>query len=227
MPPWTEAGEAERLLQIFFACAKIGAIVTLLNFAYTSAELKHALSSTKAKLLITTIRSGKYDYFSILKSLEHNLTSLKKVVLLPNISSYDVTPPPSSYFCNYSDLIDQGSRTPRDWRAIESEISYPDILNLQFTSGSTGAPKAAALTHSGLINSATYIGQNLGIESRDKIVIPVPLFHAFGLIMGKGSNSLSRSRLLTRCRTVYNICGWCHRSSTFRVLRCWTSTTSS
>lgn len=160
--------------------------MTLLNFAYTPLELRQALSLTKAKLLITTTRSGKYNYSEVLRSLENTCTFLSKVILLPDTTRPDEPVSiSSSFFWKYSDLLRRGSRTTRDWTIIESKISCLDILNLQFTSGSTGAPKAAALTHSGLLNSATYIGQNLGINGEDKIVIPVPLFHAFGLIMGK------------------------------------------
>jgi mevalonyl-CoA ligase len=164
--------------------------VTLLNFAYTPLELRHALSSTKAKLLITTTRSGKYNYSDVLRSLENTFTYLSKVILLQDTMGADEpvslsSSLSSSFFWKYSDLLHRGSRTPTDWTVTESRISCLDILNLQFTSGSTGAPKAAALTHSGLLNSALYIGQNLGINGGDKIVIPVPLFHSFGLIMGK------------------------------------------
>jgi acyl-CoA synthetase (AMP-forming)/AMP-acid ligase II len=93
-----------------------------------------------------------------------------------------------------------------------SAISCRDILNIQFTSGSTGLPKAAALTHSGLLNSATYIGQNLSINSRDRVVIPVPLFHAFGLIMGRDSATSCRWEL-TRYRPVYLFCRRRHGGS--------------
>ncbi|KAJ0345087.1 hypothetical protein COL922a_014937, partial [Colletotrichum nupharicola] len=61
--------------------------------------------------------------------------------------------------------------------------SHEDILNLQFTSGSTGPPKAAALTHYGITNSARYLAMRMEITPQDRLLVPVPLFHAFGLIM--------------------------------------------
>jgi acyl-CoA synthetase (AMP-forming)/AMP-acid ligase II len=69
--------------------------------------------------------------------------------------------------------------------ALENEVLPSDILNLQFTSGSTGLPKVAALTHHGMVNSARYVGDQMNVTEKDCINVPVPLFHAFGLIMGK------------------------------------------
>jgi long-chain acyl-CoA synthetase len=68
--------------------------------------------------------------------------------------------------------------------SLEKGVAHSDILNLQFTSGSTGLPKAAALTHHGMLNSARYIGDQMRVSKGDRINVPVPLFHAFGLIMG-------------------------------------------
>ncbi|KAG0649431.1 Acyl-ligase sidI [Hyphodiscus hymeniophilus] len=105
----------------------IGAVITLLNYAYSHTEILSALSTT---------------------SKSHHL----------------------------------------DWDSLEKTLSDTDILNLQFTSGSTGAPKAAALTHHGMMNCARYIGMNMDIRREDKVVIPVPLFHAFGFIIGLCTN---------------------------------------
>ena len=93
----------------------------------------------------------------------------------------------SNVFDTFESLLHFGRSHSRtvDWAEIEREISDSDVLNLQFTSGSTGAPKAAALTHHGMINSAQYIGLNMNVQQTDKIAVPVPLFHAFGLIIGK------------------------------------------
>jgi mevalonyl-CoA ligase len=86
---------------------------------------------------------------------------------------------------SYLQLLDGDSTREVDVTALERAIQPQDVLNLQFTSGSTGLPKAAALTHRGMLNSARYIGLQMGVGATDKIAIPVPLFHAFGLIMGK------------------------------------------
>lgn len=153
-------------------------------------------------------------------SLERSLDSLEMVVHLSDIAAPDSTAHFLSKSCGYAEFLQRGSNPSKALDASRGEISSSDILNIQFTSGSTGMPKAAALTHSGLLNSSIYIGQNLGVTNHDRIVIPVPLFHAFGLIMGKIIFSCSLRRL-TRYRTLHLLCSRCHGSSPFRVLRCW------
>jgi acyl-CoA synthetase (AMP-forming)/AMP-acid ligase II len=90
----------------------------------------------------------------------------------------------SKFFLSYPEFLVSGSHETLDWEKIESLLSPSDILNLQFTSGSSGAPKATALTHRSMINSGIYIGKHLGVTESDRISIPLPLFHAFGLIIG-------------------------------------------
>jgi mevalonyl-CoA ligase len=106
------------------------------------------------------------------------------VVLLNDPSG--LYPPENSsvFFGALETLLENGRRQSIDWKTFEKTIKDTDILNLQFTSGSTGAPKAAALTHHGMLNCARYIGMKMDIREADKVVIPVPLFHAFGLIIG-------------------------------------------
>jgi acyl-CoA synthetase (AMP-forming)/AMP-acid ligase II len=116
---------------------------------------------------------------------------LEKVILLDDISGIYLDPPQDAFFERFKNLITLGSLQDVNWSELESEISDNDVLNLQFTSGSTGAPKAAALTHHGLINCAQYIGMNMNVTPEDKIIVPVPLFHAFGLIIGKTNCSTS------------------------------------
>ena len=99
---------------------------------------------------------------------------------------------PSLFFGNFESLMDMGKRQNINWSALEKTLRDSDVLNLQFTSGSTGAPKAAALTHHGILNCARYIGMNMNVREHDKVIIPVPLFHAFGLIIG---NILSEKQM--------------------------------
>jgi mevalonyl-CoA ligase len=109
---------------------------------------------------------------------------VEMVVLLHDIR--ELYPPSNSfpYFRTFESLLEIGRQQIVDWRTMEKTLSDADILNLQFTSGSTGAPKAAALTHHGILNCARYIGMKMDIRTTDRVAIPVPLFHAFGLIIG-------------------------------------------
>lgn len=135
-------------------------------------------------VLFTTLGSGKYDYRDSLAQLELQVPSLQKVILLKDISETYINPLPNTFFNTFTNLILLGGRQDVNWSELENEIADKDVLNLQFTSGSTGAPKAAALTHHGLLNCAQYIGMNMNITPEDKVIVPVPLFHAFGLIIG-------------------------------------------
>jgi acyl-CoA synthetase (AMP-forming)/AMP-acid ligase II len=136
------------------------------------------------KILFTTLGSCKYDYRDSLARLEQQIPSLEKVFLLDDISGIYINPQPNKFFDTFINLISFGSLQHINWHQLENEIADKDVLNLQFTSGSTGAPKAAALTHHGLINCAQYIGMNMNVTPEDKVIVPVPLFHAFGLIIG-------------------------------------------
>jgi mevalonyl-CoA ligase len=106
------------------------------------------------------------------------------VVLLHDISGMYLHENSSVFFSSFQNLVEMGQKQTVDWKALEKTLKDTDVLNLQFTSGSTGAPKAAALTHHGMLNCARYIGLKMDIKTIDKVVIPVPLFHAFGLIIG-------------------------------------------
>ncbi|KAE9379723.1 acetyl-CoA synthetase-like protein [Stipitochalara longipes BDJ] len=183
-------GNRSEYVYLLLACSKIGAIITLLNYAYSHTEIIAALTATRPKLLFTTFETSKYDYQSCLDQLEQRtIPSLDMVVLLHDIGRM-YTPPEtsSSFFRSYESLLEIGRQQSIDWKKIAKTLRDTDILNLQFTSGSTGAPKAAALTHHGMLNCARYIGMKMDIRETDKVVIPVPLFHAFGLIIGLCAN---------------------------------------
>jgi acyl-CoA synthetase (AMP-forming)/AMP-acid ligase II len=148
------------------------------------------------KLLFTTLRSSKYDYRPCLMQLERRIPSLRKIILLHDTSGVYPHQKDSPFFDSLSSLLKLGRSQNVDWQPLEKTLSDTDILNLQFTSGSTGAPKAAALTHHSMINCARYIGMKMDIRREDKVVIPVPLFHAFGLIIGMLVPMFGRKHLL-------------------------------
>lgn len=170
--------------QIFLACSKVGAYVTLMNYAYSKHELIAALSSTKSKVLLTTVRTSRYDYMSSLQAVENEAPSLERIIILDDISRRDRDVVLPGSWLTYQALLDTATAISIDWASRES-IECNEILNLQFTSGSTGAPKAAALTHFGMMNSARYLSIQMKVGEQDIITIPVPLFHAFGLVMGE------------------------------------------
>ncbi|PMD34482.1 acetyl-CoA synthetase-like protein [Hyaloscypha variabilis F] len=178
-------GNRSEYVYLLVACSKIGAIITLLNYAYSHTEILAALSTTRPKLFFTTLGTSKYDYRPCLSKLEQRIIpSLNMVVLLQDVDGIYLPGQSSPFFERFESLLETGRRQNINWKTFENRIQDTDILNLQFTSGSTGAPKAAALTHHGMLNCARYIGMKMDIRETDNVVIPVPLFHAFGLIIG-------------------------------------------
>jgi acyl-CoA synthetase (AMP-forming)/AMP-acid ligase II len=170
-----------------FACSKLGAYFTLYNYAYTPSELVNALQATTPKVLLATLTTCRFNYEPVLKKLEQSFPDLSKVILLDDIATPDKTIfEGCNFFVRYNELMGTvGEEDILPIRKMEKLVQDSNILNLQFTSGSTGSPKTAALTHHGMLNSARYIGMQMRVKSSDRINVPVPLFHAFGLVIGK------------------------------------------
>ena len=172
-----------------FACSKLGALFTLFNYAYTTTELLNALKATTPKILFTTSTTSKFNYEPMFDDLQRQVPGLELIVLLQDASEPRETPEcdngDAAGLMGYEKLITRGAGSRVNLAQLAERIIDTDILNLQFTSGSTGLPKAAALTHHGMINSARYIGLKMEVKHSDIINIPVPLFHAFGLVIGK------------------------------------------
>lgn len=182
-------GNLTRHSQIMLACSKLGAYFTLFNYAYTAAELLATVKATTPRVLLTTLSTSRFDYRCVLDEIVRQTPELERVILLDDASvAFEVKEKyiqdGTNRFLEYSKMLKSG-RSRSSLTNTGPEEMDTDILNLQFTSGSTGTPKVAALTHHGMVNSAIYMGQTMTLTSSDKIVVPVPLFHAFGLIMGK------------------------------------------
>ncbi|KAH8123789.1 hypothetical protein FP744_10005684 [Trichoderma asperellum] len=176
-------GNEIEYIETFFACTKLGAPVTLANYAYTEQELHSVLSSCGVSTLVMVPRFDRYDYRAWIPNLRKGIPSLKNIVVVnadkePALVKLD--------YQDYEDVILRGrsNNNNLDLLALEANIHARDVMNLQFTSGSTGLPKASALTHSGIYNAGRYIGSTMYLTASDRICLPVPLFHSFGLIIG-------------------------------------------
>jgi long-chain acyl-CoA synthetase len=206
-----------------FACSKLGAYFTLFNYAYTPSELVNALQATKPKVLLATLTTCRFNYEPILKKLEQSFPDLSKVILLDDIATPGKTIfEGCNFFVCYHELIGRvGEEDIFSVRKMEKLVQDSNILNLQFTSGSTGSPKTAALTHHGMLNSARYIGMQMKIKSSDRINVPVPLFHAFGLVIGKTllNTVLVSANFNNYRRIMYSLHVWQRDCATLGVLR--------
>ncbi|MBI2996436.1 MAG: AMP-binding protein [Candidatus Melainabacteria bacterium] len=161
-----------------FACAKAGAVLVNINPALKSHELEYILKQGDITTLFITEYFKGQSMIEVLKNVEaSHPTSLRKVITIraKNHPEYirweDLTQLSKSISCE--DLIE-----------CESNLSPSDIVNIQYTSGTTGFPKGAQLTHYGILNNAYFCGVNMNLLEKDSICIPVPLYHCFGCVLG-------------------------------------------
>ncbi|KAF5010492.1 hypothetical protein FDECE_3347 [Fusarium decemcellulare] len=170
------AGNCEQYAAVFFAVAKIGAILVILNNTYTPTEAMYGLKFSDSKVLFTTPRIGRLDQKPLLQQLENKKTA-PKVVMLGGDNS--------GKYQTYDELVKAGRRQShqRLYHAMSKVLPH-QVVNLQFTSGTTGLPKAAMLTHHNLVNNSRFIGDRMRLGPTDVLCCPPPLFHCFGLVLG-------------------------------------------
>ncbi len=173
-----------------FASAKAGIVLVNINPSYLRDELEYAVNKVECKALIMAPGFKKSDYVAILQSLapemrdgtttqfrSTSLPSLRSVIRLgqsrtPGLMSFDDLSQPSGQ----SDLERLAERARR--------LQFDDPINIQFTSGTTGSPKAATLTHHNILNNAFFVGEALNLTPNDRVCIPVPLYHCFAMVLG-------------------------------------------
>ena len=173
-----------------FGSAYAGLILVNINPAYRAAELEYALNKVGCRALITETRFKSSDYVAMLNTLAPELASavpgdlhaarlpqLRSVIQLGN----DAIPGMLSLQA-VMDRADSGSLRALDRIAAETDFDAP--INIQFTSGTTGAPKAATLTHHNMVNNALISAGILRFSSADRLCIPVPMYHCFGMVLG-------------------------------------------
>ena len=173
-----------------FATARIGAILVNINPAYQRAELQYALVKVGVKVLITAESFKTSNYLEMLNDLipelatcKPNYLSSSKFPLLSHIIQIGDTSN-SGMFC-FEEIVAKG--TTANLARIDgiSRRLFPDeSINLQFTSGTTGAPKAATLTHRNIVNNARFVAKSMKLTQKDRLCIPVPLYHCFGMVLG-------------------------------------------
>jgi fatty-acyl-CoA synthase len=188
---WSHNNSAWVLMQL--ATAKAGLILVNINPAYRTAELDYALNKVDCKLLVTMASFKTSDYLAMLRELAPELNRAKAGELeserLPHLHSVvwiDQAGQGAEQpgMLRFSELLAKGDPADPRVREVQKSLKNTDPINIQFTSGTTGFPKGATLTHRNILNNGFFIGECMKLTPADRLCIPVPLYHCFGMVLG-------------------------------------------
>ncbi|MDL9999513.1 AMP-binding protein [Variovorax sp. J22P240] len=188
---WSHNNAPWVLMQL--ATAKVGVILVNINPAYRTSELEYALNKVACKALVTMKSFKTSDYVGMLRELAPELADAKPGALnaarLPHLrtAAWIDTPADSGELpglLRFSSLLDSGTPDDPQVAAIAKTLQATDPINIQFTSGTTGFPKGATLTHRNILNNGFFIGECMKLSPVDRLCIPVPLYHCFGMVLG-------------------------------------------
>ncbi|MDP6708085.1 MAG: AMP-binding protein [Alphaproteobacteria bacterium] len=173
-----------------FATAKAGLVLVNINPAYRLAELEYALNKVDCKALITSPRFKTSDYLGMIRELAPEIDEAKPGELraekLPSLRTVirlgdEATPG----MLNFDDIAGlAGNAEHQRLAELADTLQFDDAINIQFTSGTTGFPKGATLTHHNILNNGYFIGEAMHFTEADRLCIPVPLYHCFGMVLG-------------------------------------------
>ncbi len=156
---------------IQYATAKIGAIQVNINPAYRTNELTYALEQSGCRLLVTRTEYLTSNYRDMVREVAPNLPALEKVIY------FDTD--------DWTELIAAGRAISDEELAVRgASLNSSDPINIQYTSGTTGSPKGATLSHRSILNNALFVGDACAYTEQDRVCIPVPFYHCFGMVMG-------------------------------------------
>jgi len=173
-----------------FATARIGAILVCINPAYRLFELEYALNKVGCKAIVSAQSFKTSHYLEMLQSLAPELEACAPGALhaekLPELRLIvAMGAPVPSGMIGFDALREMGDTVPRDeLDALSAGLSADEPINVQFTSGTTGSPKGACLTHHNIINNGHFVTATMNFTDADVLCIPVPLYHCFGMVMG-------------------------------------------
>jgi fatty-acyl-CoA synthase len=151
------------------ATARVGAILVTINPAYRPNELRHALSKAGVRLLVMAAGFRQSDYVTMLEEARSGCPELTDVIVLEH---------------DWQAFLEMGARVEhRQLVEREAELGPDDPINIQFTSGTTGAPKGATLSHRNILNNAYFTARTLRYSELDRVCSPVPFYHCFGMVL--------------------------------------------
>ncbi len=153
-----------------YATARIGAILVNINPAYKTAELEYALNLSGISVLILAKAFRTTNYVEMLDEVRGKCPALRDALVLEN---------------DWQTLLKQGDQVSEEQLAErEADLQFDDPINIQFTSGTTGLPKGATLSHHNILNNGYFVGLTCRYTEQDRVCIPVPFYHCFGMVLG-------------------------------------------
>ena len=156
---------------IQYATAKAGVILVNLNPAYRTHELEYALGQSGCRVVIAAPSFKTSDYVEMMGKTAPNVASLERAIFLWSPA--------------WDDLLSAGERVPQDrLRHRSSTLDFDQPINIQYTSGTTGSPKGATLSHHNILNNGFFVGEGCHYTESDRVCVPVPYYHCFGMVMG-------------------------------------------
>ncbi len=172
------------------ATAKAGLILVNINPAYRLVELEYALNKVGCKGLITAASFKTSDYVGMLQTLAPEIDACEPghlhAAALPDLRTVicidDASHAGMFRFADVADMADDAERQ-RIEKLVDT-LQFDDPINIQFTSGTTGSPKGATLTHHNILNNGFFVARAMELTERDRVCIPVPLYHCFGMVLG-------------------------------------------
>ncbi len=153
-----------------YATAKLGVILVNINPAYRVSELEYALGQSGCRWLLAAPECRGADFVAMTEQARPQLRSLERAVFFESADWDELAAGDASRLGAVRDAMEQ--------------LDFDEPINIQYTSGTTGFPKGATLSHHNILNNGYFTGQLLGYSERDKICIPVPLYHCFGMVLG-------------------------------------------
>lgn len=153
-----------------YASARLGIILVNINPAYRASELKYVLNQSEISVLFTPTEFKTSTYKKMVDEVKPDCQNLREIIFFET---------------DWKDFLSKGNTVSvEDIIARESTLHFDEPINIQYTSGTTGFPKGATLSHNNILNNGFFIGQRLKYTEKDRVCIPVPFYHCFGMVIG-------------------------------------------